>query len=100
MKTFALAVLFCVVWCCACPAAEDVVLPEGAALMRIDWQEPQQLPRRFRNHCANDSVSGRRYCSDHCGHEYQFYVCSRQSFGCCRISFGYCDWRGLLRCHP
>jgi hypothetical protein len=20
--------------------------------------------------------------------------------GCCRIGFGYCDWHGLLRCHP
>ena len=31
---------------------------------------------------------------------YQFYFCSRQSFGCCRVGFGYCDWTGLLRCAP
>ena len=41
-----------------------------------------------------------RYCSDHCGSDYQFYFCSRESFGCCRVGFGYCDWNGLLRCHP
>ena len=45
------------------------------------------LPPRFRNHCAIDTFSGRPYCSDHCGFEYQFYYCSHQSFGCCRIGY-------------
>jgi hypothetical protein len=69
-------------------------------VIQVDWQAPQSLPRRFRNHCASDPFSGRPYCSDHCGSDYQFYFCSRQSFGCCRVGFGYCDWSGLLRCHP
>jgi hypothetical protein len=64
-----------------------------------DWQGPQSLPPRFRNHCSYDSFSGRPYCSDHCGIDYQFYHCSA-SFGCCRVGFGYCDWHGFLRCHP
>jgi hypothetical protein len=68
--------------------------------MRADWQVPRALPPRFRNHCAYDRFSGRPYCSDHCGFEYQFYYCSHRSFGCCRLGFGYCDWNGLLRCHP
>jgi hypothetical protein len=79
------------------PAAGVVV---QAPLIKVDWQGPLNLPPRFRNHCAIDSASGRAYCSDHCGYEYQFYYCTPQSFGCCRISFGYCDWRGQLRCHP
>ena len=58
------------------------------------------LPRRFRNHCSYDSYSGRSYCSDHCGFDYQFYYCSPLSYGCCHLGFGYCDWSGLLRCHP
>ena len=70
------------------------------AVIQADWQGPLSLPRRFRNHCAIDSLSGRPYCSDHCGFEYQFFYCSPRSFGCCRVSFGYCDWSGLLRCHP
>ena len=69
-------------------------------LRRADWQTPEQLPRRLRNHCAYDVESGRPYCSDHCGFNYQVYACSPGSFGCCRPGFGYCDWRGVLRCHP
>jgi hypothetical protein len=100
MKTFALALLTCVSCTVACSADQIDDPAVGAALIRADWQEPQSLPPRFRNHCAYDRLSGRRYCSNHCGFEYQFYFCSRQSFGCCRIGFGYCDWDGLLRCHP
>ncbi len=69
-------------------------------IFEADWQGPQSLPRRFRNHCSHDTLSGRAYCSDHCGFDYQFYYCSRLSFGCCHLGFGYCDWSGLLRCHP
>jgi len=81
-------------------AMPPVPLPSGDPVISVDWQGPQSLPRRFRNHCATDVFSGRRYCSDHCGAEYQFYFCSHESFGCCRVGFGYCDWSGLLRCHP
>src|SRR5262249_48740045 len=42
----------------------------------------------------------RYYCSNHCGSDYEFYYCSKKSFGCCRIGVGYCDLDGLLRCHP
>jgi len=81
-------------------AAPSMVSAQPRPLVRVDWQEPQSLPPRFRNHCATDVVSGRPYCSDHCGFNYQVYVCSQQSFGCCRPGFGYCDWNGMLRCHP
>jgi hypothetical protein len=70
------------------------------AIIQVDWQGPLSLPPRLRNHCATDVFSGRPYCSDHCGFQYQVYYCSPQSFGCCRVGFGYCDWNGLLRCHP
>jgi hypothetical protein len=81
-------------------AAPPIVLFAGTPLIQVDWQGPLSLPPRFRNHCATDAFSGRPYCSDHCGFDYQFYLCSRQSFGCCRVGFGYCDWTGLLRCAP
>jgi hypothetical protein len=82
------------------PAGAWVRLPATSPIVEVDWQSPETLPRRFRNHCAYDSFSGRGYCSDHCGFEYQFYYCSPESFGCCHVGFGYCDWNGLLRCHP
>ena len=69
-------------------------------IVEADWQPPQLLPRRFRNHCSYDGSGRRSYCSDHCGYDYQFYYCSRASFGCCGFGLGYCDWQGLLRCHP
>lgn len=83
-----------------CHAAQIGRLPQAARLIQADWQDPQALPPRLRNHCAYDQLRGRRYCSDHCGFDYQAYYCSPQSFGCCRVGFGYCDWNGLLRCHP
>jgi hypothetical protein len=83
--------------CAAMPATGPL---SASPVIRADWQGPLALPPRFRNHCAIDSASGRPYCSDHCGFEYQFYYCTQQSFGCCRIGFGYCDWRGQLRCNP
>jgi hypothetical protein len=68
-------------------------------LIAADWQPPQALPRTFRNHCHFDGA-GRFYCSNHCGLDYQFYFCTPASFGCCRPGFGYCDWKGHLRCAP
>jgi hypothetical protein len=82
------------------PAGAWVRLPATSSIVEADWQSPETLPRRFGNHCAYDSFSGRGYCSDHCGFDYQFYYCSPESFGCCHVGFGYCDWNGLLRCHP
>jgi len=73
---------------------------DPAAITRVDWQDPATLPPRFRNHCSIDSWSGRPYCADHCGTGYQLYYCTPESFGCCRVGFGYCDWHGHLRCHP
>jgi hypothetical protein len=81
-------------------AAPPIAQPPRAAIMEIDWQFPEQLPRRFRNHCSIQAFSGRPYCSNHCGFDYQFYYCSPYSFGCCRIGFGYCEWGGLLHCAP
>jgi hypothetical protein len=102
VRTLALAVLAASAWLSSVraddgtPRAAD---PNGL-VVAMDWQGPQSLPRRFRNHCSYDSYSGRSYCSDHCGFDYQFYYCSRASFGCCRVGVGYCNWSGLLRCHP
>ncbi len=70
-----------------------------APVVRVDWQDPQLLPPRFRNHCTSDGW-GRPYCENHCGRGYAFYFCSPDSFGCCHIGYGYCDWHGHLRCHP
>ena len=91
----------CAAWAIACspPARAD---PQNFAglLIAVDWQDPQALPPRLRNHCRYDPVRGRWYCSNHCGIDYQFYLCSQASFGCCRLGRGYCDWRGHLRCAP
>jgi len=73
--------------------------PIRQPLVAVDWQYPQALPRAFRNHCHYDG-EGRFYCSNHCGLDYQFYYCTPASFGCCRPGFGYCDWKGHLRCAP
>ena len=65
----------------------------------FDWgRNPSDLPPRFRTNCGIHN--GRFYCAYHCGTEYQFYYCSRASFGCCHIGDGYCDYRGYLRCRP
>jgi hypothetical protein len=96
---FAVAAIFAMVLSAfATPIAPQAEPP--SLLQRVDWQTPEQLPPRLRNHCAYDVESGRPYCSDHCGFNYQVYACSRHSFGCCRVGFGYCDWTGLVRCHP
>jgi hypothetical protein len=67
---------------------------------RADSQAPQYLPPRLRNHCGFASLGWRPYCSNHCGAGYQFYYCSEVSSGCCHVGYGYCDFGGLLRCHP
>jgi hypothetical protein len=72
----------------------------GRSVIAVDWQGPLSLPPRFRNHCHYDANHGAWYCADHCGIDDQFYFCSPASFGCCRIGYGYCDWKGRLRCAP
>jgi hypothetical protein len=99
-RLLALALLGFLITTSAGLAAPPIAPLQRSFFVHVDWQYPQQLPRRFRNHCAIHAFSGRPYCSDHCGFDYQFYYCSPQSFGCCRIGYGYCDWSGLLRCHP
>ncbi len=74
--------------------------PLSKNVIAADWQGPLSLPPRFRNHCRFDIRHGRVYCSNHCGLDYQFYFCSPVSFGCCHINYGYCDWKGTLRCAP
>jgi hypothetical protein len=69
-----------------------------APLLRVDWQDPTIQPPHFRNHCG--FIRGRWVCSNHCGIDYQFYFCSPASFGCCHTGYGYCDWKGSLRCAP
>jgi hypothetical protein len=98
LATFAFAsALVAASLCAAAPATGPL---SAASVVEADWQGRLSLPPRFRNHCVIDFFSGRPYCSNHCGIDYQFYYCTPRSFGCCRISFGYCDWHGQLRCHP
>jgi hypothetical protein len=96
----ALAFLGAIAVTAPCAAAPAASLQSDAPVVHADFQPPLTLPPRFRNHCAIDSASGRPYCSDHCGFEHEFYYCGEQSYGCCKIGDGYCDGRGLLRCHP
>ena len=81
-------------------AVEMVNLPASSPLIRVDWQTPEQLPPKLRNHCTAENFTGRPYCSNHCGIDYQFFYCSSASFGCCHLGHGYCDWDGHLRCSP
>jgi hypothetical protein len=108
MRGFVLSALICAMGQAACCAAEAGALPTHNfapgltrdLAIRTDWQAPQSLPPRFRNHCTYENFTWRPYCSDHCGPGYQFYFCSEGSFGCCRLGHGYCDFSGFLRCHP
>jgi hypothetical protein len=102
MKAVAAAVLALplVLSASASPAGEMTFTPTPTLVLGFDWQTPDQLPPRFRNHCTNENFTNRPYCSDHCGIDYQFYFCTPASFGCCRLGHGYCDWSGVLRCHP
>lgn len=103
VKIFALAVVGLLALA-SVAVAGPVTLPAmgqgGVALVLADWQGPRQLPPRFRNHCSVDRLSGRWYCSDHCGIDYHVYYCSPASFGCCHIGRGYCGWNGVLHCSP
>jgi hypothetical protein len=100
LKALALAVLAAAVSAPAARAGEMNISPASGLVVRVDWQAPEQLPPRFRNHCTVENFTSRPYCSDHCGIDYQFYFCSEASFGCCHLGHGYCDWNGVLRCHP
>ncbi len=99
-KTLALALLTCVASAQICAAAVFETLSARSPVMRVDWQYPQSLPTRFRNHCSSEYFTGRQYCSNHCGSDYQFFYCSEDSFGCCHLGRGYCDINGVLRCSP
>ena len=99
-KTIALAALACTVSASAWAMGAKNLAPASTPVVRVDWQTPEQLPPRFRNHCTAENFTGRPYCSDHCGIDYQFYFCTPVSFGCCRLGHGYCGWDGVLRCHP
>jgi hypothetical protein len=100
VKAIAFAVLAGVASASFCYANESNFSRPSGWLIRVDWQDPALLPPRFRNHCTVENFTGRPYCSDHCGADYQLYYCSQASFGCCRLGHGYCDWDGVLRCHP
>ena len=98
------AVAFCYLAVWLATADANAIVPAAVTIhdvfLPVDWQYPQQLPPRFRNHCRYEYFTTRPYCSDHCGSDYQFYYCTEVSFGCCHLGRGYCDWSGLLRCHP
>jgi hypothetical protein len=96
----AVVLVIATAWPSLARAAAFDSLPAGAPVVAVDWQGPWSLPPRFRNHCSYDVTHGRWYCSNHCGIDYQFYFCSPASFGCCHPGYGYCDWKGYLRCAP
>src|ERR1700719_4464329 len=98
MKVFVLAVLAAAV--SAAAAYARALDAAGGPVVRVDWQAPEQLTPRFGNHCTAENFTSRPYCSGHCGIDHQFYYCSKASFGCCHLGHGYCDWNGVLRCHP
>src|SRR5215471_2381974 len=93
---FVCVTLVCVTWATICSAGE--FSPPPIRWPFSDWQDPADLPPRFRNHCSFDLTEGRYYCSYRCGSDYQFYYCSPRSFGCCHIGVGHCGGDGLLRC--
>jgi hypothetical protein len=102
-KTILFAVLACILSApagAAGAAGPMRLAPADSPVVRVDWQTPEQLPPRFRDHCTAENFTGRPYCSGHCGIDYQFYYCTPAAFGCCRLGHGYCDWDGVLRCHP
>jgi hypothetical protein len=107
MKAFVLSLILSLpvgmAWISDAPAAGFVpsaLASPGSLYVAADWQEPEYLPRRFRNHCRFAPFVSRSYCSDHCGADYQFYYCSEISFGCCHLGHGYCDFFGFVRCSP
>jgi hypothetical protein len=99
-KTFVLALLTCLAGARVGAASAIESPPAWDAAILVDWQYPESLPPRFRNHCSTEYFSGRFYCADHCGSGYQFFYCSEASFGCCHLGRGYCDIHGSLRCSP
>jgi hypothetical protein len=99
-KTVAAALFATLTLVSVSQAVEMASLPQSGLLIRVDWQTPDQLPPKFRNHCTAENFTGRPYCSNHCGIDYQFFYCSQVSFGCCHLGHGYCDWDGHLRCSP
>ena len=100
MKAVVLALLTCLAGAQVRTAAAFEILPTRGAAILVDWQDPEALPPRFRNHCSTEYFTGRPYCADHCGSEYQFFYCSEGASGCCHLGRGYCDIHGLLRCSP
>jgi len=100
IKAPLLSILAILAGAVAASAGEAAKPAPASDLVRIDWQVPEQLPPPFRNHCMVENFTARPYCSNHCGADYQFYYCSPASFGCCHLGHGYCDWNGVLRCHP
>lgn len=100
MRAFALGLLICMAWAQTCAAAVPEFGPVNGPVALADWQYPQFLPPRLRNHCGSEYFTGRPYCADHCGGGYQIFYCSQASFGCCHLGRGYCDAGGVLRCSP
>jgi len=100
VAAFALAFLPATAGAFSPATGENAHLAAAAPLAMVDWQPPWSLPPWFRNHCHYDPTHGRAYCANHCGPGYQFYFCSPESFGCCHPGYGYCDWKGHLRCAP
>jgi hypothetical protein len=97
-KTVLLAVVALFLCLSCCHAGEVVLSPRDGVWTLFDRHGAEYLPPKFRNHCGFHN--GRFYCAHHCGPTYEFFYCSRISYGCCHIGDGYCDYRGFLACRP
>ena len=94
-KALCLAVFAFLLCMSCCHAGEVFFSPRDGVWTLFDRHGAEYLPPKFQNHCALHN--GRFYCAHHCGTTYEFFYCSRISYGCCHIGDGYCDYRGWQR---
>ena len=57
IKVFALAALAVAVAASAARAGE--ISAASGLVIRVDWQTPEQLPPRYRNHCTFENFTSR-----------------------------------------
>ena len=93
-----IVLLACLVSPSASLADEAIERVPAGSLVFVGWHQVSRHVQRLPGHCSYDPTHGYYYCSNHCGADYEFHVCSPRSFGCCHIGVGYCDYLGYLRC--
>ncbi len=58
-KTLVFALLTGVAWGQACAAATPEIVPASGPAILADWQYPESLPPRYRNHCSTEYLTNR-----------------------------------------